>query len=122
MGGRDLVSCLLTRGRLNDGQTLGYALGLEHGTYRGLKTVGHSGEMLGFRTQLLRFPEQRFSVICLANLETINPTRLARQVADIYLTDAFTQAKAAEPQTIRLSEHELKAFAGRTDLRTIYRP
>ena len=112
VGGGDLVSHLLTRGRLNDGKTLAYAAGLEHGAYRGLETVSHAGEMLGFRTQLLRFPTQRFSVICLANLETINPTGLARQVADIYLADAFTQEKAAELKTIRLSENELSAFAG----------
>jgi len=112
VGGGDLVSQMLTQGRLNDGKTLAYAFGLEHGAYRGLKTVSHAGGMLGFRTQLLRFPDQRFSVICLANLETINPTRLARQVADIYLADAFKQEKAAETKTIRLSENELNAFVG----------
>lgn len=112
VGGRDLVSQMLTRGRLNDGKVLDYAFGLEHGEYRGLKTVSHGGGMLGFRTQMLRFPEQQFTVICLANLSTFNPTKLAHQVADVYLADEFTKGGAAEAEFIELSEEELQVFAG----------
>jgi hypothetical protein len=38
---------------------------------------------------MIRFPEQRFTAVCLANLDTVPATRLTRQIADIYLEDEF---------------------------------
>jgi CubicO group peptidase (beta-lactamase class C family) len=109
LGGKDLVNQLLNLGTLNNGEKLSYAFGLEAIDYRGLKTVSHSGSMAGFRAQLIRFPEQKFSVICLANLSTINPTKLCKQVADLYLSAQFKQEKA---EFIKLSEQELKEKTG----------
>ena len=74
---------------LNDGRNIPYAAGLEIGAYGGLRFVAHSGSWVGFKAQLLRFPEQRFSVICLCNDESANPTALALQIADLYLADQF---------------------------------
>ena len=74
---------------LNDGRKMQYAAGLEVGTYGGLRIVAHSGSWVGFGAQLLRFPDQRFSVICLCNDESAEPTALALRVADIYLADEF---------------------------------
>jgi len=79
---------------LNDGSRMHYAAGLEIGAYGGLRTVAHSGSWVGFKAQLLRFPEQRFSVICLCNDESANPTALALRIADLYLADEF----ASEPE------------------------
>jgi hypothetical protein len=78
---------LQTRGALNNGKSINYGLGLWLGTYRGLATVEHSGGTFGYRTELLRFPAQRFSVIELCNVQSANVERLARQVADVYLSD-----------------------------------
>jgi len=88
-GGERLIKRMLTVGVLNNGGKLDYAFGLRIGSYRGLKTICHSGSFAGFRAQMIRFPEYRFTVICLANLSSINPTRLAKRVADIYLADIF---------------------------------
>ncbi|MCH7549954.1 MAG: serine hydrolase, partial [Candidatus Krumholzibacteriota bacterium] len=77
---------------LNDGRKMTYAAGLEIGAYGGLRFVAHSGSWVGFKAQLLRFPEQRFSVICLCNDESANPTALAVRIADIYLADQFESA------------------------------
>ncbi len=74
---------------LNDGRKMSYAAGLEIGAYGGLRFVAHSGSWVGFKAQLLRFPEQRFSVICLCNDESANPTALTLQIADIFLADQF---------------------------------
>jgi hypothetical protein len=38
---------------------------------------------------MMRFPQQRFTVICLANTSNINPTRLCAQVADLWLAEAM---------------------------------
>ncbi|HLY19426.1 MAG TPA: serine hydrolase domain-containing protein, partial [Bryobacteraceae bacterium] len=67
VGGRELVEQQLQRGKLNNGKELDYASGLVHGKYRGLPTVDHGGADAGYRADLIRFPEQHFSVACLCN-------------------------------------------------------
>lgn len=78
------------RGTLNAGETTNYAAGLTVGRYKGLPTLSHPGAMLGFSTQLLRFPKQKFTVIILANLSSIDCVSLAYQVADLYLASEYT--------------------------------
>jgi hypothetical protein len=50
---------LQTPGVLNDGNKISYAMGLDLGNYRGLPIVEHGGALFGYRTELLRFPEQK---------------------------------------------------------------
>tara|TARA_Y100000588_G_C13734948_1_gene703078 strand:+ start:129 stop:365 length:237 start_codon:yes stop_codon:yes gene_type:complete len=38
---------------------------------------------------MIRFPDQRFTVICLCNLSNMTPWRFVAQIADIYLADEF---------------------------------
>ena len=95
VGGQPLLDLLHTRGVLANGDTISYARGLRLGEYNGLAIEEHSGSMMGFRTHLLRFPAERFSVICLCNLGDINPGALARDVAGLYLADRFA-ARLAE--------------------------
>ena len=95
VGGTALRQQMLERGVLNNGDTLDYAFGLVIGAYRGLRTVSHSGGSMGFRAHHLRFPDERFSVICLCNLGSIDPGRLALRVADLYLEDRFPEPPLA---------------------------
>ena len=94
--GQALIGLLETPGKLNDGKALDYAFGLRVAEYRGLKTVGHGGSFVGFRAATLRFPEQKFSIAVLCNLSRTNPSRLARQVADVFLTGKLGEAPARE--------------------------
>ncbi|NIN70712.1 MAG: serine hydrolase [Gemmatimonadetes bacterium] len=123
VGGDVFLRTMLRRGVLTGGDTLSYALGLGHATYRGLPTVRHGGAWVGFRAQMIRFPEQRFSVICLCNLATANPTDLAERVADVYLADLLAPVEERERRGDRRPESEaaeapeysaaeLVAFAG----------
>jgi len=89
IGGKDVAATQHETLVLNDGREMLYAAGLEVGAYGRLRFVAHSGSWVGFRAQLLRFPAQRFSVICLCNDESANPTALALRIADIYLADQF---------------------------------
>ena len=93
LAGGGLVDQVLERGTLEDGTALDYAFGLRHGEHRGLKTVDHAGAFMGFRAQLLRFPEERVSVVALCNLAEAEPDRLAREVADIVLDGRFTKPR-----------------------------
>ena len=87
LGRGGLIKELESRGILNDGKQINYAMGLWLGSYRGQPVVEHSGGTFGYRTELLRFPEQRFSVIALCNLASANVEGLSRKVADVYLGD-----------------------------------
>jgi CubicO group peptidase (beta-lactamase class C family) len=118
LGTGTLLEQLHRRGILNNGDTLSYAAGLGIDEYKGLRMVSHGGSAQGYRTELLRFPDQHFSVICLCNLGNINPSRLARQVADVYLADEYVEteeeeaAPAVEVEFIELSQAELETWAG----------
>ena len=91
ISGQALIEKIQTPGTLNSGEKLDYAFGLNILKHKGLTLVGHGGSFVGFRADMIRFPEQRFSVICLANLSHFNPSVMARKVADIYLADLFTE-------------------------------
>ncbi|MGJ8662073.1 MAG: serine hydrolase domain-containing protein [Marinicella sp.] len=82
-------------GVLNNGEKIDYAAGLINGEYKGLKTISHGGAFVGFRAELVRFPEQKFSVAVFANRGDARPSIMAYQVADVYLQDHFK----AEPTT-----------------------
>ena len=97
IGEQTVIEQMHQRGMLNNGEQIDYAFGLNIGEYRGLKTVGHSGSWRGFRSHLMRFPDQKFGVVILCNLDTFNPLRLAEQVADIYLADLLAPVETTEP-------------------------
>jgi CubicO group peptidase (beta-lactamase class C family) len=116
--GKELMDLLHQTGELNDGEKLEYAFGLNVGQYRGLKLVAHGGAFVGFRADLIRFPDEKFTVVCLANLAGINPTKLCQQVADIYLADKLTEEKPSENAVnsktpVTLSPDELKNKVGK---------
>jgi CubicO group peptidase (beta-lactamase class C family) len=99
LGKGTLLKEMLTPGVLNNGKPTAYALGLERGTYRGLPIVEHGGALFGYRTEILRFPEQRFTVLCLCNLSSADPSGLSRKVADAYLQKSLQLAVGpAKPQ------------------------
>ncbi len=115
--GKELMELIQTPGMLNNGEKLDYAFGLGINEYKGLKRVSHGGGFVGFRAQMARFPEQKFTVICLANLGTINPSRLCLQVADIYLADKLKKDEKApekkeKVKAVTLSKQELEDKAG----------
>ena len=113
VGGEAMVSQQLQRGRLNSGKELDYAFGLRHGTYRGLVTVDHGGSDAGYRADLLRFPEQHFSVACLCNQAETSPGDLTRKVAEIYLGGQMKEARV-EPaaKVVAVPAERLAQYAG----------
>jgi CubicO group peptidase (beta-lactamase class C family) len=98
VGGPAFLKQLVEQGVLNGGKKIDYAFGLTVGKYRGLPTVGHSGSDAGYRSYLVRFPEQRFGVACLCNIGGVSPIALSEKVADIYLADRLEPVPAAEAE------------------------
>jgi CubicO group peptidase (beta-lactamase class C family) len=120
VGGKDFLAEIQEQGKLNSGKVLDYAKGLFVADYRGLHTVSHGGAWGGYRAELLRFPDQHFSVACLCNRGDANPSRRAHQVADIYLGSLMKpkeEKKAAERETavkkeIPLTTEQVRVYAG----------
>jgi CubicO group peptidase (beta-lactamase class C family) len=114
--GQDLIEEVIKPGTLNSGEALDYAFGLFTGQYRGLEIVRHGGGWAGYRSEMLRFPQQRFSVICLSNLGSTNPPKLAEKVADLYLASEFneqvTQPAHSQPQFVEIPSTELERKIG----------
>jgi CubicO group peptidase (beta-lactamase class C family) len=118
VGGPELIQQMLERGKLNSGELQDYASGLVIGTYKGLPTVDHAGADAGYRSELIRFPEQHFSTSVLCNFANTDPSALARQVADILLA---RDLKATEPSpakdpakavTAAITAEQMAAIAG----------
>jgi Beta-lactamase len=118
-GGAQLIQTFLSQGTLNSGGKIDYAFGIDVERYKGLKMFGHGGIYNGFSAAMIRFPEQRFSVICLCNLMSIQSSLLVRQVADIYLADELKRGEISgskmvlpELKVVQVPEKELAAVAG----------
>jgi CubicO group peptidase (beta-lactamase class C family) len=117
VGGRAALEQLHQRAVLSSGRTEPYALGLIVDTYRGLRRVRHGGSWAGYRAELMRFPDQHFSVAVLCNLARTDPTTLARRVAEIYLASSFAAAAdAATPPpstgSVTLAARDMERYTG----------
>ncbi len=105
-------------GTLNNGEKITYAAGLDVSDYRGQKTISHGGSFVGFRAEMIRFPEQHFSVILLANRADARASRKANQIADIFLEDVFEKENTNDDsekndlKTISLSRKKLRKYEG----------
>ena len=118
VGGSELIEVVLSEGRLNNGETIPYAFGLHTEPYRGLRRVWHGG-LAAHRSQLMRFPDQRTSVLTVCNVRGLaEPNGLTERVVDIVLEDAIarvgedshaTRVNSAGPAP---SPAELKRLAG----------
>ena len=73
------------RGRLRSGERLAHASGLFWGRYRGRRTISHNGVAAGFSSDVVHFPGERLSVVCLCEGSSVSATEMSRQIADVYL-------------------------------------
>lgn len=116
VGGPEVAALVLTRGRLNGGAEIPYALGVTHGEYRGQRTVEHGGAYAGYRTYVLHLPDLRFDVVTLCNAATASPAALSRRVADVLVGERLGPRPAttlpARARAARLSPAQLARWAG----------
>ncbi|QWP77627.1 beta-lactamase family protein [Lysobacter sp. K5869] len=85
VGDAAFLARLQQPGRLANGESIEYALGLMIGEHRGLKTVSHGGAWGGYRAQLLRYPERHLSVATLCNVAAADTETLAQRTAEVWL-------------------------------------
>src|SRR5205085_5906928 len=93
----------------NDSTTQSYASGLIIQRYNGYRTVEHSGADAGYRSNIVRLPDQHFSVVVLANVGNINIISASYKVVDI-----FWQPESAKDLVtdVKVDNTILKGWAG----------
>jgi len=103
-------------GKLNNGEDIDYAGGLIIDKYKGQKTIAHGGAFVGFRAELLRFPDQKTTIAIFANRGDAAPWDMAYQVADIVLKDVLVEDESIEAtssdQNQTQEEYSLEQIAG----------
>ena len=79
---------------LNDGTPLRYGMGLQVSTdQRGLRFIGHSGEISGFGTRANWYPDARMAVVVLMNASgDVSTTAVAEELAAAVLPTAIPSA------------------------------
>lgn len=82
-----LLQDLLQPGKLTNGRTLAYNLGLVSTPFRGFQTFGHGGSLPGFKIHFMRFPEIDLGIVILANREDVGAYQLCRDIGAIVLGD-----------------------------------
>jgi CubicO group peptidase (beta-lactamase class C family) len=85
VGGKRLIDFLEEPGHLRSGESVRYAAGLAVGKFRGLPAIGHDGVLPGSRSDLVRFPVQHLTVVCLCNRGDAEASSISRTIAAIYL-------------------------------------
>ena len=119
--GASMLGELTERTQLNDGERIGYALGVFNDRYRGQPRIQHSGGDAGFRSQVHWFPEEEVGVAVVSNLGSSNPGQLANRVVDIVLAGVLEPLPESEEElapstasreTITLDAATLERYEG----------
>ena len=101
-----LVDAIETQGVLNNGQKIGYALGLTHGSYKGQRNISHGGATAGYRTVLVRFPERKVSIAVLCNGTAPDANGIAYSIADEVFGLPAQPAPAANAERLPVPQPE----------------
>lgn len=113
VGDRELVAKLYKPDfALSNGDIMNYTFGFNIRNYKGAKIADHAGYAMGFRSQLMIFPEQNMAIITMSNNESIDSWNLITKVADLYLDDHLIPEKKTARKEIKLPGHILNNYAG----------
>jgi hypothetical protein len=125
VGSTEMFAAMAKPTTLPGGKTSSSGMGFGIVQYRGLRVMGHNGGDYGIATNLTHYPDQRFAVAVLCNVDhvsmggttTADPEALANGIADIYLADALGPAQEAGQTippvtTVKLSDAELAEKTG----------
>jgi CubicO group peptidase (beta-lactamase class C family) len=96
----------------------GYGFGWGIARHRGLREIWHNGGLHGFRSYLLRVPDEKCTVVVLANAgfpgrPNASPDLLAQQLVDIFLADKLAPMPIVNT---KVSSKSYDALVGRYDL------
>jgi D-alanyl-D-alanine carboxypeptidase len=105
-----------TPAKLSNGEEVSYGLGWTIYNFRGHKVVGHSGNTIGFASQLSRY-DDRTSIILLCNMFRGDdaPFKLSFRLAGFFIPDLAIPARAAADADPQFTERLKQLLAGIPD-------
>jgi CubicO group peptidase (beta-lactamase class C family) len=118
LGGGHYFQTFLSEGTLLDNRNVLDAT--PTGRYRGLKRIQFTGGVPGYSAAITRFPEQKFTVICLSNSD-ISPWDMSKKIADIYLAEKLEPLAKNTQNVRRQEEHTVTPADELRDMTGAYR-
>ena len=109
-GDRSWVAMLERAGRLSDGTTLRYGMGLQIDPVSDIAAFSHAGSTASYRAWLGRVPTERLSIALLCNSGAVNTEDLGLEVAALFLPTSV-QGPLQSPSPVPVSVPE--TLAGR---------
>lgn len=118
---KNMETLLGTTGHLTNGSKTQYAFGNFIEEYRGFKKIEHLGLVIGYRTAIARFPDQKVSVIYFSNDDNNATYQRFYKIRDMFLgvgpqkpdlkgmpdaNDMVAKLEKKEIETISLAEYE----------------
>ena len=88
----DLATRITRTRPFTDGRDNNYAFGLMVGEHLGRRMISHAGGVGGFAAEMIHFPDDALTFVCLANTSAVPAATKARQLAALWLGADETQA------------------------------
>lgn len=110
LGGDEVNKLFLEPFVLNNGINSGYALGINIGTYRGLKTYSHGGSHESFITQLKYFPDQDTGIFTVSNFGRKGAIS-TNKIADLLLEEFMIESELKK-EGIDIKKDTLEKLTG----------
>lgn len=98
--------------KLNNGKTQQYGFGWAFDEVRGHRIIGHGGAWQGFTSHIVRYVDDKLTVIVLANRAGANPGAIARGIAGLY----NSELARPERKEVRLDPKVLDDYVGQYEL------
>jgi CubicO group peptidase (beta-lactamase class C family) len=99
LGNDSFLKQMMTKGILNNGDTLDYSLGLFHATHKNHEVIEHGGGWGGFRAHYFQLPKDDLAIAITSNHANFNPHQKVREIADIFFRDSAGY-KVDDPEKI----------------------
>lgn len=128
VGGKEVISRLVSVDTLNNGDTMTYALGIGVEEFKGLNSYSHGGADLAHRAFAMYFPDINSGVVAMSNNAGFPSVRIATNLAEVFFAndleagedsgdeegEATDEAEATEESDeVLVPESLLQAYAGK---------
>lgn len=109
----DMLKMAFTPGEYGNGEKSDYGFGWSIASVQGFRQLSHGGGTIGFRTHILRMPDQKYTVVVLMNRSDGNPQGIASKIALAH----FPALTVPEPPIAKVSATVLERCVGHYDAR-----
>jgi len=112
------IALMTTPGKLNDGSSIPYTMGINVNTDRGYKRLTHNGGLAGYRTVIAIYPELKTGFYIFGNGSDSDVYNKINQIAELLIADRSEKkpsqavAQANDPVIIIRDSSELVKWAG----------